>query len=236
MLGRAGRKSGGRSEGPGPHDQEPRLLVAAGFIALLRSGVVPDVGRAELLAGRVVSLPRLVPVQAVTVLNLHARLVAALGPWALTVGAGVPYTPPADALTRPLVGLGPEDLLRPEIAVLARPARWLEKRGPLAAPRERAMAGESVGAEGVVLAVELAGYGGRAQDRQRTERVVTARLSAYARAGVREVWLLDLDRGWTEAYRAPWSGAFRSRTLWYPGEEVPLGSLPGVAVEALELA
>ncbi len=57
---------------------------------------------------------------------------------------------------------------------------------------------------------------------------------AYARVGIREVWLLDLERGWTEAYRTPWAGAFTSRTLWYPGEEVPLAALGGAGVLALE--
>jgi len=236
MLGRGGRRRGSGPARASGHERRPSLLAAAGFLAHLRSGAVADVGRAELLAGRVVLLPRLLPAQAAAVLGLHARLGVALGPWAqaATATAGGGYAPPAHALTRPLLGLGPEDLLRPEIAVLARPARWLDEREALGAPRERALAGESLGVDGVVLAVELAMAGRHAGERSRTEEAVTARLAAYARAGVREVWLLDLRRGWTEAYRAPWSGSFRSRTLWYPGEEVPLSSLPGVAVLALE--
>lgn len=234
MFGRGGRRHRGGAARASGNEPQPRLLAAAGFLAHLRSGAVADAGRAELLGGRVVFLPRLLPAQAAAVLGLHARLAAALGPWSPSRSSGAAYRPPAEAIKRPLLGLGPEDLLRPEIAVLATPARWLEEPEALGQPRERALAGESLGSEGVVLAVELAIAGRNAGGRSRTEGAVTARLAAYARAGVREVWLLDLHRGWTEAYRAPWSGSFRSRTLWYPGEEVPLSSLPGVTALALE--
>jgi hypothetical protein len=59
------------------------------------------------------------------------------------------------------------------------------------------------------------------------------RLPLYARGGVGEVWLLDLERGLAEVYRAPGSGRYGSRTLWYPGEKVGPVALEGVEVELL---
>ncbi len=59
------------------------------------------------------------------------------------------------------------------------------------------------------------------------------RLPLYARGQVGEVWLLDLENGWVEVYRAPAAGRFRSRTLWYPGEKVGPVALEGVRVEVL---
>ena len=46
------------------------------------------------------------------------------------------------------------------------------------------------------------------------------RLALAAAADVPETWLVDLERGWTEVYRAPFDGRYRSRTLAYPGEEI----------------
>ena len=69
-----------------------------------------------------------------------------------------------------------------------------------------------------------------------TTRAGTAqqtRLASYATAGAREVWLLDTRRGWVESFRSPWRSEYRSRTLWYPGESVPVSALSDVAVEAL---
>jgi len=59
------------------------------------------------------------------------------------------------------------------------------------------------------------------------------RLPLYARGRVREFWLLDLENGWVEVYRAPAAGSYRSRTLWYPGETVGPAALEGVRVEVL---
>ncbi len=59
------------------------------------------------------------------------------------------------------------------------------------------------------------------------------RVPLYAAAGARELWLLDVARGWTEVLRAPWRGAYRSRTLWYPGEALKLDGLGGMEVVAM---
>lgn len=211
--GRAGRAGRGRRAWAGGPAAQDHPLAAAGFLALLRGGGVQDAAAAELVGGVVCRLPTLAASEAEAVVGLGSRLTLALARLASAVGAG------AEVRVRPLVRLGEGDMLRPELAVLA-PA---ERRG--AAPARAAGGYHHLGGAGaepreVILAVELA-------------RVGRHRLVSYARAGVKEVWLLDLERSWAEAYRAPWAGAFTSRTLWYPGEEVPLGGLPGVATQAL---
>ena len=59
------------------------------------------------------------------------------------------------------------------------------------------------------------------------------RAPLYAAAGAKELWLLEVGRGWAEVLRSPWRGLYRSRTLWYPGEAVPVSQL-GVEVEAMQ--
>ena len=109
----------------------------------------------------------------------------------------------------PPLRLGPSDLLRPDLALLDAAPRF---------GREASRAGGEA-----LLAVEV----------QRGARSKDVRLPRYARGGVGEVWLLDLENVWLEVYRAPAAGRFRSRTLWYPGERVGPVALDGVKVEVL---
>lgn len=109
----------------------------------------------------------------------------------------------------PALRLSRADLLRPDLALL--------DAGP------RFGRGASRSGSEALLAVEIV-RGAPTQD---------VRLPLYARGGVGEVWLLDLKRGWVEAYRAPAARRFRSRTLWYPGERLAPAALEGVAVEAM---
>jgi hypothetical protein len=109
----------------------------------------------------------------------------------------------------PPLRLGPRDLLRPDLALLDASPRF---------GREASRAGGEA-----LLAVEVL----------RGARSMDARLPRYARGGVGEVWLLDLENVWLEVYRAPAAGRFRSRTLWYPGERVEPVALDGVKVEVL---
>lgn len=207
-------------------------LAAAGFLAALREGGVADAARAELVDGRVVAKPVRRAAEASLLATVRASLegavrAAALGQAARAGGAGgaegagsvvaTPYAAPVEVMTLPLVRLGSESVVRPDLALLARPRRW----GPGPAPSDLVRGGGGVEAEAVVLAIEL------------TTWPAEARLAAYAAAGVREAWSVDVKRGWTEAYRSPWGGAYRSRTLWYPGEALPVTGLVGVAVETL---
>jgi hypothetical protein len=248
-LGRAGR--GLRRPSP----PQPRL-AAAGFLGSLKEGGVADAARAELLDGRVVAKPVRRAADASRLALMRESLEGALraaergaapgGTADAADGAGAPdwvvagtsYAAPVEVLTLALVRLGPESVLRPDLTLLARPRRW----GPGPAPSDLVRAGGGVEPEAVVLAVELAtadGGGRRTEPRSSVPRgtqaawPTEARLAAYAAAGVREVWSVDVLRGWTEAYRSPWGGAYRSRTLWYPGEAVPVTGLADVAVETL---
>ncbi len=249
QLGRAGR--GPRRPAP----PQPRL-AAAGFLASLREGGVADAARAELQDGRVAAKPVRRAADASLLALMWESLQGALravasgaAPGSMAdaadeagsadwVVAGTPYAPPVEVLTLALVRLGPESVLRPDLALLARPRSW----GPGAAPSDLARAGGGVEPEAVVLAVELGTADGGGRHTERGSPVprgtqatwpAEARLAAYAAAGVREVWSVDVRRGWTEAYRSPWGGAYRSRTLWYPGEAVPVTGLAGVVVETL---
>lgn len=115
-------------------------------------------------------------------------------------------------LERPLVRVGSEDLWRPELCLLA--------------SRHYGLASDSATVEpGRLLLIVEATNAARMQQR----------LLGYAGAGVREVWSLDLCQGWTVRYRSPWGGVFRSRTLWYPGEEIPVAARAGHSVETLDL-
>jgi len=109
----------------------------------------------------------------------------------------------------PALRLSRNDLLRPDLALLDASPRF--GRGSSRAGSE------------VLLVVELV-RGAATKD---------VRLPLYARGGVGEAWLLDLENGWAEVYRVPAGGAFRSRTLWYPGERVGPVALEGVRVEVL---
>ncbi|MCO5174648.1 MAG: Uma2 family endonuclease [Trueperaceae bacterium] len=257
-LGRAGRGLWSRSL------PQPRL-AAAGFLASLREGGVADAARAELLDGRVAAKTVRRAAEASLLASVRGSLEGALraaargaapGEVALVSAApsgvagtaagaaiGTAYAAPVEVITLALVRLGPESVLRPDLALLARPRRW----GPGPPPSDLIRAGGGVEAEAVVLAVELATAdagvrqsaesrsSGRSPAQRGTQTAwsTEARLAAYAAAGVREVWSVDVRRGWTEAYRSPWGGAYRSRTLWYPGEAVPVTGLTDVAVETL---
>ncbi|MFA5550364.1 MAG: hypothetical protein WDA03_01995, partial [Trueperaceae bacterium] len=104
---------------------------------------------------------------------------------------------------RPLVRLGVADLWRPPLAVF--PARGSSALGGVWATQEAAAA----------LLVVLTGSG----------EAVQARLAGYAASKSREVWVLDLCAGWTVRHLSIWAGKYQSRTLWYPGERVPVAAL-----------
>ena len=113
---------------------------------------------------------------------------------------------------RPLVRVGPADVWRPPLAL-----------APTRVTATPALVWGTFEAAKALLIVEI-GDDGAALDRA----------AGYAAAGVPELWLLSLCQGWTVRYRSPWAGGFASRTLWYPGEGVPLVALGSAHVEALE--
>lgn len=115
----------------------------------------------------------------------------------------------ASVAFRPALHLGDAELLRPDLALLAATPRF-------------GSAASRPGSDALLVVEPVRGPAS-----------LDRRLPRYARGGVREAWLLDLARGWVEAYRSPFAGRYGSRTLWYPGERVSVVALPGVAVEAL---
>lgn len=112
----------------------------------------------------------------------------------------------------PLVRLGPQDMWRPHLALVqGRHLSAIHAEGATAEARD-------------VRLVVLLHRGEPSPER----------LAGYAAAGVSELWSVSLCEGWTVRYRSPWSGRYQSRTLWYPGENVPVAALAGTPVEALE--
>ncbi len=180
-----------------------------------RVGSLREGPRAELIGGRVSTREYPDPAHTAAVLALEDRLRALrLG----DEGVLVVRSPP--------VRLGPTDLLRPDLALLVDAESAAGKYHARTRGRQAVVAagvGGSFDPSAVLLAVEVS----------RGRVSLEERLPLYAVAGVRELWLLDLRRGWTEALRSPWQGLYRSRTLWYPGERVPIVSLAGVMVEPL---
>lgn len=186
-----------------------------------RVGTLREGPRAELIGGRVTLSERPGAAHVAAVLALEDRLRALELDEVVIVARA------------PAVRLGPTDLLRPDLALLVDAESAQAGAVPPFARRARQSAlhrevvapglGGSYDPAAVLLVVEVS------RGRVSLER----RLPLFAAAGIRELWLIDLQHGWTEALRAPWRGAYRSRTLWYPGERVPVVALPGVMVEAL---
>jgi Uma2 family endonuclease len=58
----------------------------------------------------------------------------------------------------------------------------------------------------------------------------SVKVPLYARAGVREVWLVDLDAARAEVYRDPASDGYRSVTARERGADLTPAALPDVAV------
>ncbi|HET8984746.1 MAG TPA: Uma2 family endonuclease [Trueperaceae bacterium] len=191
-------------------------MTVAAFLARQRSGALHEGPRAELVDGKVVAGAPLDPGEASALVNLtKAFAQAGLGDLGVEV------------LTWAPLRLGPIDLVRAAVVLLPGPA-YVEERPDDAPTVGR---GRDVGA----------GIGGSYDPASSLLLVETVRpgrdqherLARYAAAGAREVWLLDVRRGWIESFRSPWRREYRSRTLWYPGESVPLSSVHSVAVEAL---
>lgn len=61
------------------------------------------------------------------------------------------------------------------------------------------------------------------------------KLQAYAAAGMREVWILNLREDILESYRAPAGGSFTEKRLCHPGEKISVQALPGVEFGIEEL-
>lgn len=175
-------------------------LSASQFLTRLKGGRVGHAHLAELQGGLIV-VDQPAAGQAAEVL---ARLVGELERQAGRAGART--------VVRPLLRLGPADLWRPHVGLVAeRSALALDHPGATLEPAN------------ALLIVLLA-----------PKEAAAERVARYAAAGVRELWCVSLCWGFTVRYGSPWAGRFRSRTLWYPGEALPVAALASARVEALE--
>jgi Uma2 family endonuclease len=102
---------------------------------------------------------------------------------------------------------------QPDVAVVRGPEETYEERYP--------------GPDEVLLLVEVA-ESSLEQDR-------TVKLTAYAEAGIREYWIVNLPEKRLEVYRDPVEGEYRTHLLFRAGDEVTPLHLPNavVAVAAL---
>ncbi len=82
-------------------------------------------------------------------------------------------------------------------------------------------------AEDVLLLVEVA-YSSVAYDRR-------VKLPLYARHGIPEYWLVRLDAGVVEVYRAPGPDGYGVVRTAGPGEVLEIEALPGLALPASEV-
>jgi Uma2 family endonuclease len=103
--------------------------------------------------------------------------------------------------------------------------RWSEPQPDLAVLRRRAdfyAIGERAGPADVLLLVEVADPS-LAFDRN-------VKLPIYARAGIGELWIVDLKRRLLAAYRKPAGDSYLDMTVHQPGEEIALALAPEIVV------
>ena len=93
----------------------------------------------------------------------------------------------------------------------------------LLAPRDDSYASGHPVPEDVLLLVEVADSSLQ-YDRR-------AKIPFYAVVGVREVWLVDLEDDWVEAYTDPAPNGYRAMRRYEPGESLEPAALPDLRVE-----
>ena len=104
--------------------------------------------------------------------------------------------------------------------------RWSAPQPDLAVLRRRAdfySTGERAGPEDVLLLIEVA------DSSLRYDR--TVKLPLYARAGIAEVWIVDVKRGVVEVSRAPAGDGYAEMTTHQRGESVALSLAPEIVVK-----
>lgn len=111
------------------------------------------------------------------------------------------------------VALDPHSEPQPDIALLR--------------PSPDFYAAQHPGPDDVLLIVEVADTSA-AYDRD-------VKLPLYARAGIPEVWLVDLAANRLEVYRGPSPEGYRERMIYRPGMQVSSESLPGLSLPVIEI-
>ena len=129
------------------------------------------------------------------------------------------------ALTRALVlACGDRALVSPQNPV--RLDRLNEPQPDFAVLRPRAdfyRAGNRPSPDDVLLLIEVA------DSSVRFDRAV--KLPMYSRAGIAEVWIIDLKRRVLDAYRGPAGDGYRQTATHQPGDTVPLALAPEIKVK-----
>jgi len=103
--------------------------------------------------------------------------------------------------------------------------RWSEPQPDLAILRRRAdfyATGERAGPADVLLLVEVA------ESSLTFDRNV--KLPIYARAGIGEVWIVDLKHRCLTSYQKPFGDSYGDMSVHQPGEEVALALAPEIVV------
>jgi len=102
---------------------------------------------------------------------------------------------------------------QPDLMLLKRSADYYQKRQP--APKD------------VFLLVEISDSS--------LERDQEVKLPAYARSGIAEVWIVDLNHASIEVYRDPHFTGYNSRTLLGAGDQIAPQAFPDASVSVAEL-
>lgn len=136
---------------------------------------------------------------------------------------GSPHAACVDRFTRLLVrAAGDRAIVRVQNPVQLGDLSEPQPDLALLKPRPDFYAGAHPGPDDILLLVEVADST-LAYDRNR-------KLPLYARAGVPEVWIVDLDSRVIEAYRDPASQGYREAVRKGPGASLPLPGLPGATL------
>jgi len=115
-------------------------------------------------------------------------------------------------------------IVSPQNSILLGP--WSAPQPDLAVLRSRAdfySTGERAGPEDVLLLIEVA------DSSLHYDR--TVKVPLYARAGIAELWIVDLKRRVVEAYRVPAGAAYRETTTHQRGGEIALALAPEIVVK-----
>jgi Uma2 family endonuclease len=107
------------------------------------------------------------------------------------------------------------------------PASEPEPDIALLRPRSDHYAAAHPGPEDVLLVIEAA-HSTLAYDRR-------FKIPIYARAGITETWLVDLDTETVQVFREPRAGQYRSVTNHHRGDRLTASSFPGMVIDVVEI-
>ena len=170
-----------------------------------RTGIFGEDDRVELIEGEIVEMTPIGSGHAATVNRLNRLLGQQVGDRGI-VAVQNPLSIPGE-------GGAVDSEPQPDLMLLT--------------PRDDFYAGDHPAPEDVLLLIEVADTT-RAFDRD-------VKLPVYARGGVSEVWLVDLQENLVEVHRDPARGAFRRIRRAFAGEDLEPAGVSGVRVAVAEI-